>query len=154
MINKIKQLLRDPKMQEMVSYVFFGALTTLVNWLVYVLFTWALGMQTHERGAAAYVLIGNLSTLAAWVLSVLFAFFTNKRYVFKSGSTAKNGAWREFALFISARVMSYLIFDMALYTVLLYAMNDKMDKLLMNVLVVIFNYVASKWVVFRQKGKK
>ena len=154
MINKIKQLLRDPKVQEMISYVFFGALTTLVNWCVYVFLTWALQMQSHERGAAAYVLIGNLSTLTAWVVSVLFAFFTNKRYVFKSPSTVKNGAWKEFFLFISARVMSYLIFDMALYTALLYVMDDKVDKLLMNVLVVIFNYVASKWVVFRRKGKK
>lgn len=151
MITKIKTFLKDPKMQEMISYVFFGVLTTLVNWCVYVFLTWALGMQTYSRGSAAYVLIGNAATLCAWVLSVLFAFFTNKRYVFKSGATRQNGAWKEFILFISARVVGYLLFDMLIYTALLYLMNDKLDKLLMNVLVIIFNYVASKWVVFRKK---
>ena len=143
MKQKMLDLLQDKRIREMISYVFFGALTTLVNWCVYVFLTWALGMQSYPRGAAAYVLIGNVSTLAAWVLSVLFAFFTNKRYVFRSTLDRKNGAVKEFLLFISARVMSYLIFDMLLYTACLYLMNDKLDKLLMNVLVVIFNYIAS-----------
>ena len=154
MIEKIKALLKDPKIREMISYVFFGALTTLVNWCVYVFLTWVLGMQQHARGTAAYVLIGNAATLTAWVLSVLSAFFTNKRYVFRSKASRGNGALKEFLLFISARIMSYLLFDMFLYTALLYVMNDKMDKLLMNVLVVIFNYAASKWVVFRKQRKK
>lgn len=148
MIDKIRQLLKNEKIQEMISYVFFGVLTTLVNWCVYVFLTWALGMQGHERGSTLYVLIGNAATFTAWLASVLFAFFTNKRYVFKS----KNGAWKEFGLFISARVLSYLIFDLALYTALLYVMNDKLDKLLMNVLVVIFNYAASKWVIFKKRN--
>ena len=154
MVQKIRQLLREPRIREMISYVFFGALTTLVNWCVYIFLTWALGMQQHDRGAAAYVLIGNISTLAAWVLSVLFAFFTNKRYVFQSGAKAHSGAWKEFLLFISARVISYLLFDMFLYTALLYVMNDKLDKLLMNILVVLFNYAASKWIVFRKRREK
>lgn len=147
MIDKIRQLMKNEKIRKMISYIFFGALTTLVNWCVYVLLTWALGMQSHDRGSTLYVLIGSTSTFTAWLASVLFAFFTNKRYVFKS----RNGAWKEFGLFISARVLSYLIFDLALYTALLYVMNDKLDKLLMNVLVIVFNYIASKWVVFRQK---
>lgn len=152
MMEKLKALWADKeKMRELISYVVFGVLTTLVNWCVYVLLTWALGMQGYERGSASYVLIGNASTLIAWVLSVLFAFFTNKRYVFKSMAKRGSGAWKEFFLFLSARVASYLLFDMALYTVCLYLMNDKVDKLLMNVLVVIFNYAASKFVVFRKK---
>ncbi|MBR6525790.1 MAG: GtrA family protein [Clostridia bacterium] len=154
MIEKIKALLKNPKIQEMISYVFFGALTTLVNWCVYVFLTYALGMQQHLRGSAMYILIGNAATLCAWVLSVLFAFFTNKRYVFHSSASRQSGAWKEFLLFISARIMSYLIFDMLLYTALLYVMNDKMDKLLMNVLVILFNYAASKWVIFRKQDKK
>lgn len=150
MIHKIKALWKHPRMQELISYVFFGALTTLVNWCVYVLLTHLLGMQTFPRGDMRYILIGNLSTLTAWTVSVLFAFFTNKRYVFHS-RTARGSAWKEFALFVSARVLSYLIFDLALYTILLYMMNDKLDKLLMNILVILFNYIASKWVVFRNK---
>ena len=53
---------------------------------------------------------------------------------------------------MSARVASLLLFDLGLFTVLqLCGMNDKWDKLLMNVLVIVFNYVASRFVIFKKK---
>ncbi len=151
-MEKIKALLRDRmRMRELIAYVFFGALTTAVNWAAYLLVTRLLGMEMHEAGSAAYVLLGNIASVIAWVLSVLFAFFTNKKYVFQSKATAENGAWREFALFVSARVLSYALFNLLLYTALLYVMPHKWDYLLMNVLVVLFNYGASRFVIFKRK---
>lgn len=153
MIEKIKNLLHDKeKMRELIVYVFFGVLTTLVNWEVYTIMTYLLGMETYAEGTAQYVLIGNASNAVAWVIAVLFAFFTNKHYVFKSDKTRQNGAWKEFILFVSARIASYLIFDLVLYTLLLsvFQVHHQVDKILMNVLVVIFNYVASKLVIFKK----
>ena len=152
MKEKIKTLLRDERIKELIVYVIFGVMTTAVNWIVYSLLTAALGMTGHLEGSAAYVLIGNVSNAVAWIVSVLFAFFTNKRYVFKSDKTKENGAWKEFSLFVSARVLSYLIFDLGLYTLCLFFLPHQVDKILMNVLVVIFNYLASKLVVFRKKA--
>lgn len=153
LVEKIKALLHDKeKMRELIVYVFFGVLTTLVNWVIYTLLTAALGMTGFPEGSASYVLIGNVSNAAAWIISVLFAFFTNKRYVFRSKKTRENGAWQEFGLFVSARVLSYLIFDLGLYTLCLFFLPHQVDKILMNVLVVIFNYLASKLVIFKKKA--
>ena len=152
-MKKIKGLLQDKeKMRELIVYVFFGVLTTVVNWVIYTLLTMVLGMTSYPEGSASYVLIGNAANAVAWIVSVLFAFFTNKRYVFKSEKTRENGAWKEFGLFVSARVLSYLLFDLGLYTVCLFFLPHQVDKILMNVLVVIFNYLASKLVVFRKKA--
>lgn len=152
-MEKIKSLLQNKeKMRELIVYVFFGVLTTVVNWVIYTLLTTVLGMTNYPEGSASYVLIGNAANAVAWIVSVLFAFFTNKRYVFKSEKTRENGAWKEFGLFVSARVLSYLLFDLGLYTLCLFFLPHQVDKILMNVLVVIFNYLASKLVVFRKKA--
>ncbi|MBR6809687.1 MAG: GtrA family protein [Clostridia bacterium] len=152
-MEKIKGLLQDKeKMRELIVYVLFGVLTTVVNWVIYTLLTTVLGMTGYPEGSASYVLIGNAANAVAWIISVLFAFFTNKRYVFKSEKTRENGAWKEFGLFVSARVLSYLLFDLGLYTLCLFFLPHQVDKILMNVLVVIFNYLASKLVVFRKKA--
>ena len=152
-MEKIKGLLQDKeKMRELIVYVFFGVLTTVVNWVIYTLLTTVLGMTSYPEGSASYVLIGNAANAVAWIVSVLFAFFTNKRYVFKSEKTRENGAWKEFGLFVSARVLSYLLFDLGLYTLCLFFLPHQVDKILMNVLVVIFNYLASKLVIFKKKA--
>ena len=153
-LNKIKGILQDKeKMRELILYVVFGALTTAVNWVVYLAVTGMLGMNGLAEGSAKFVLISNIGQVTSWILAVLFAYATNKKFVFQSKADAKNGAWKEFFLFVSARVASLLIFDLLLFNaLLLLGMNDKWDKLLMNGLVIIFNYVASRFVVFK-KGR-
>ncbi|MBR4360389.1 MAG: GtrA family protein [Clostridia bacterium] len=155
-LNKIKAILHDrQKMRELTLYVVFGVLTTLVNWLVYFAVTRLLGMNRMEQESAQYKLIANIGNVTAWVLAVLFAFFTNKKYVFQSDRGAKTGAWKEFWLFISARLASLLIFDLALFNLLLWlGVNADWDKLLMNGLVILFNYFASSLVIFRKKEKE
>lgn len=153
-MEKVKALLRDKeKMKEMILYIVFGALATLVNFVVYFLVTRLLGIQNMEQGSAQYKLTANIGNVAAWVMAVLFAFFTNKKYVFQSETDRKTGAWREFWLFVSARAASLVLFDVALFNLLLLAgMNADLDKLLMNVIVIIFNYFASKLVIFKKKA--
>ena len=151
--NKIKALISNKeRMRELILYLVFGVLTTAVNWIVYFLVTRLLGIGGMEEGSGQYALTANTGNVTAWVLAVLFAFFTNKKFVFQSGASRENGAWREFWLFVSARIASLLIFDLMLFNLLLWlGMNADWDKLIMNVLVVIFNYAASKWVIFRRR---
>ena len=150
--DKILSILHDrEKMRELILYVVFGVLTTAVNWIVYFLVTRLLGLNDQPEGSASYKLIANIGNTAAWILAVLFAYFTNKKYVFQSSADAQTGAWREFWLFVSARLASLVIFDLALFNLLLFlGMNADWDKLMMNVLVILFNYFASKLVVFRK----
>lgn len=153
LMAKIKTLLENHRqLQELAMYLIFGVLTTAVNWAAYLLITWALGLRQTLPSSTPYLIISNIGQIVGWVLSVLFAFVTNKRYVFRSHSENRKGVWRELGLFVSARVASLLLFDLGLFTVLqLCGMNDKWDKLLMNVLVIVFNYVASRFVIFKKK---
>lgn len=153
LMAKIKTLLENHRqLQELAMYLIFGVLTTAVNWAAYLLLTWALGLRQTLPGSTPYLIISNIGQIVGWVLSVLFAFVTNKRYVFRSHSENRKGVWRELGLFVSARVASLLLFDLGLFTVLqMCGMNDKWDKLLMNVLVIVFNYVASRFVIFKKK---
>ena len=156
-MDKLKALLKDKeKMRELISYLVFGVLTTVVSWGVYYVWRQAFGMTTYPTDSAAYTLIATSGQVVSFVLAVLFAFVTNKKYVFKSEKTAETGLWKEFALFVSARIMAWVLFDLALFNLLLlFTKNSIADadlwlKLLMNVLVVIFNYVASKWIIFKK----
>lgn len=148
LIDRLRALARrKPRLFEALSYLFFGVLTTLVNWLVYLLLTTLLNLKAHPQGSGSYVLIANIANIAAWILSVLFAYVTNRRYVFKSRSR-KGLMWRELWLFISARALGYALFDLLLFSLFLTFMQDRPAKLIMNVLVIIFNYLASRFVIF------
>ena len=157
MVEKIKNLLKDKeKMRELIAYLVFGVLTTIVSWGTYYIWRQLFKMTSYPTDSAAYTLIATSGQVVSFVLSVLFAFVTNKKYVFKSERTAENGLWREIVLFMSARVRAWVLFDLALFNILVFftknisANADLILKLLMNVLVVIFNYVASKWVIFKK----
>lgn len=143
------------KQRELFSYALFGALTTLVNWGVYFALTTLLQPDRYPLDSAERPLVLNVSQLVAWVVSVVFAFFVNKRYVFRSDAVG-GGAWRELIAFSSARILSYLLFDVLVYNLCVFNMgiSHSITKVLMNVLVVFFNYFSSKYVVFRRKGSQ
>ena len=155
MIQRIKNLLHDEDKKEVLSYLIFGLLTTAVSWFVYFTMTALLKPESYETGSVTQKLILHGSQWTSWLLSVLFAFFTNKRYVFKSNEK-KAGAWKEFFSFASARLIGYFLFDALLYDLSIYRLgiDHRITKILMNILVVIFNYFASKYVIFRKSRKK
>jgi len=122
---------------EVVGYLFFGVMTTLVNFIVYFFCRDLLQFQ--------FVLANTLS----WIASVLFAFVTNKKWVFHSKSETI-----EAAKFIFYRGLSYLI-DMASMFVCLKLLmtSDFSAKLFTQVLVVIANYFFSKLLIFNNNKK-
>ena len=84
---------------------------------------------------------------------MLFAYFTNRRFVFESASRGRD-MLREMWQFVSARVLSYLLFDLLFFNVFLFFMNDRPAKLIMNGFVILFNYLASRFVVFKKPKAK
>ena len=128
------------KYQSIIMYLIFGGLTTAVNWGVYV---------------AAFNLlhIPNIpSTVIAWILAVIFAYVTNKLWVFESKSWDGKTVFREATAFLAARGLSGVM-DVAVMwaAVDVAGWNNMLWKLISNVLVVIVNYFASKFVIFRKK---
>lgn len=143
MIKKlIDKFNANPKLKEIFLYIFFGGLTTVINYIVFAFFRELI----LTSSAPSHLLISNL---IAWVASVLFAFFTNKKYVFESKS---NQIIKELVLFFAARLLSFILFDQfALYAMVeWFGINQYIAKLIANLFVIIFNYVASKLVIFKK----
>ena len=140
----MKKLLAKWLNRETVSYVFFGALTTLVNVVVAIL------SYRLLLGSLSPVTANLLSNTAAWVAAVLLAFAVNRIFVFRSHTRGK-AALREFGLFIAARLVSFAI-DAAGMVLLVDVLSIPYDlsKLLTNVIVLILNYIFSKLVIFRK----
>lgn len=123
------------KYKEVVNYLVFGVLTTVVNIVVY--FVFADMLHFHYL----------ISNCVAWLLSVLFAYVTNRKYVFESKSES---IVEEMIKFFVSRLATGGL-DMALMWLLVsvLSVNGVASKVLVNVVVVVSNYVLSKIVVFK-----
>ena len=138
MIEKIRALAK--RYEDILSYLFFGVLTTAVNWLIYFpCFNW---LRLPAAGSNAI----------AWVGSVIFAYLTNKPFVFGSHDWSMATVGPELMKFALTRVASG-----AMETGMLYLAVDVLGwssgwcKIVASVFVVIVNYIGSKLLVFRKK---
>lgn len=137
MFQKIKALV--VQYWEVLSYLIFGVLTTVVNYLVY------LPVYNLAGLSAA------LSNAIAWVVAVTFAYLTNKPFVFKSHDWSARTVIPELTKFVGCRVASGAAETLILLlTVDILHWNGNIWKLVTSVLVVILNYIASKLVVFKK----
>lgn len=137
-VKKMKALI--VQYWEVLSYLIFGVLTTVVNYLVY------LPVYNFVGLSAA------LSNAIAWVVAVTFAYLTNKPFVFKSHDWSAKTVIPELTKFVGCRVASGAAETLILLvTVDILCWNGNIWKLVTSVLVVILNYIASKLVVFRKK---
>lgn len=139
MLEKVKKLVE--KHWDILSYLFFGGLTTVVNYLVY------LPCYNLLHISAA------VSNGIAWVVAVAFAYLTNKPFVFKSHDWSWKTVWPELLKFVGCRVGSGVLETGIIFlTVDVLRWNGNAWKLATSVLVVLLNYVGSKLIVFRKKG--
>lgn len=123
------------KYKEIIMYLIFGVLTTVVNIAAY--FVMADMLHIHYM----------ISNIVAWVLSVLFAYMTNRKYVFESKS---NEIIKEMISFFGARLATGVM-DMLFMWIFvgLHILSDFIAKIITNIFVIIANYVLSKLVVFK-----
>lgn len=137
MIDKIRKLLE--KYWDILSYLFFGVLTTVVNYLVYLPCYNMLGLSA------------TVSNVIAWVVSVAFAYLTNKPFVFKSNDWSAKTVIPELIKFVSCRLGSGAIETLILLLAVdIMGWDGNLWKLLTSVIVVILNYIGSKLLVFRK----
>lgn len=155
MIETIKKLFN--KYKELINYVFFGVLATIVSIGSFKIFDVILGEHLYM-----------LSNVISWIITVIFAYFTNKLWVFQSKSWKPNVVVRELIGFFGARLFSLGVEELGLWL-----MIDKMNigtigfeildfdvngnliaKVIMQVVIVILNYIFSKLIIFKKKDKK
>ncbi len=132
------------KNKEIVLYIVFGGLTTVVNWVTYSLFV-----------SFCSITVANV---IAWVFAVVFAYLTNKIFVFEQKSWKPNIAFFEFSKFVSSRLLTGVVeiagVDILVYVGLnqtIFGIEGMVAKVTVSIVVVILNYFFSKLIVFKEK---
>ncbi len=154
MMKTIKSLFI--KYKELITYVIFGVLTTLVNFFAFWLFTKILGEELY--------LVNNA---IAWLVGVVFAYVTNKLFVFESKGWSVKTISKELTGFLGARIFSFLVEEGGMFLfVSVLGMGEKalslagititgqlVAKILLAVVVVALNYIFSKFFIFKKKNQ-
>ena len=151
-MTKIKALFE--KHRELILYLVFGVLTTLVNFIVFWLMELILGKELYL-----------ISNAIAWVAAVVFAYVTNKLFVFESKSWSRAALLSEIPEFLGARVFSFLIEEAGMWLFVdligfaaisftlfgITVTGTLIAKAILAVIVVILNYFFSKFIIFKNK---
>lgn len=138
-IAKLKELIE--KYKEIIKYFIIGVATTALNYIVFALLINFANIEMHT------------SNIIAWFVGVIFAYITNKLFVFESKSFKFNVLGKEILSFGTARILSLVLEEIILYVfVNLLNMNQLIIKLIANVIVIIVNYVLSKFIIFKNSN--
>ncbi len=168
-MSRIRDFAREHR--EVLLYLLFGVLTTLVGWAVYfaVLIPGKaiLGIPVGETSGGKYLALYTAAQIIQWVAAVLFAFFTNRKWVFEDGKEGK--PLRQLPVFAAGRLftlgLDYLITYFgavalsrlfpALNAVLFFGrewnLNEIAAKVIAAVAVIVTNFFISKFLVFRKR---
>ena len=129
------------KNKEVILYLFFGVCTTMVNIIAYAVST------------RIFLLTVVWATALAWGLSVIFAYITNRKYVFESTSYKIKEVILEMSSFFGCRIFSGFL-DIFLMWILVHVVGlpDMFIKIISNIIVIVLNYIASKFWIFKSKN--
>ena len=163
-MEKIKAFYRKHK--QIILYLLFGALTTVVS-LTTCYITLKIGVIfMHDENGEPTRLLDVLGSTFQWISGVTVAFITNKKWVFTEAEKGISSGARQFAKFASGRIVTYFLevgvnlgaialFNAVGYrafTVLGIAVTSRLwAKLISSVIIVITNYFISKLIVFKNK---
>lgn len=137
MIKKVKNLIIKLYNNNIIRYIFFGGLTTLVNLISYFIL----------RNYIDY----NIANFISIILAILFAYLVNSRFVFMSKPNTIKERLQEFIKFISARISTMIIEMVGVFIFVdLIKIGDLLGKFLIQVIVLILNYIFSKLLVFKK----
>ena len=128
------------KNKELIKYLIFGILTTLVNILCFYIL--------DKLNIDIYI-----NNTISWIVSVIFAFITNKLYVFESKSLDIKTIFKEGTSFLGARIFTYFV-DMGNIYLLFDGLkiNKLISKIVSNIIVIIINYIFSKFIFKKKEG--
>jgi len=143
MIEKIKALC--VKYREIIVYVLVGGMTTLVSWGCKFLF----GAIFYPGVTLPTVAQNTVLSIVENVSGILFAYFPNRKWVFQSKDP---NIGREFLGFVGSRLGTWgLSYVLNLLLVNVLHIDYRVTTILVAVVVVISNYVISKFLVFKKK---
>lgn len=148
-VDKVLGSLHLTRYKQVLLYLFFGALTTAVDWAIsFVLYAfWSSAIEQTPW-------IIHAADVIAWTGAVLFAFFTNRGLVFESSRRGFLPVCAELGMFAAGRVATLLMQEAIVAVMFTWlGINKYVVKIIAAVVVVITNYFISKFIVFRKKAK-
>ena len=141
-MNKLINIYK--KYQEIINYLIVGVLTTLVSIFTYFILSLILDINNN--------ILFILANILSWICAVVFAYITNKKFVFNSTTSNRKEEIKVFSLFVSSRITTLLIELIFMFlTVKVLLLNDKISKVIAQIIVIILNYIISKIFVFKKK---
>lgn len=140
-MNEIKEVLKKVWTKEVILYVIFGVLTTVIN------------LGSFYVLNKFFNINENIANVIAIILAVLFAYITNKDLVFHSEAKGFKEKFKEFAKFISGRIVTMIIEWGGCALLFLLPIPNMISKLFMTIIVVILNFFISKFFAFKKKKK-
>ncbi|MCM1307488.1 MAG: GtrA family protein [Butyrivibrio sp.] len=146
----MKKLLRRLINKETITYLIFGVLTTAVSFA-----TAGAAKFLLERAGCSDGLVSDVSTVISWICAVTFAYVTNRIWVFNSRALGFKAVIREAALFYGGRLSTLAVEAVMMrlgYSVL--GINYWITKITANVVVLVLNYIISKFIIFRKKKEE
>lgn len=139
-MKSIKELFY--KYEEIISYLIVGGLTTMVSLITYYLLVYTI----LDPNIGIELQIANI---VSWIFSITFAYFTNRKYVFKSKNKI---SFKEGISFYISRIGTLFLDMLMMYVfVTVLGFNDKIIKFVVQIIVIILNYILSKFIVFKKK---
>lgn len=131
------------KYKEIINYLVFGVLTTVVSLVTYYILTFTVL-------DAKNVFQLQIANIISWITCVTFAYITNRKYVFDSKN---NNIIKEALSFYASRLTS-LVIDMGLMYIFVSVLHysDSIMKLIVQVIIIVLNYILSKLFVFKKRN--
>lgn len=127
--------------KQVLLYLFFGAVTTVISIGVFSLLNIALGVNEH------------IANLTSWVLAVLVAFLTNRTMVFDAETNSAGAFLAQMITFYAGRVATLLVEELIIFVFITTLKFDSFTvKLVAQIIIIILNYVISKLFVFKNNG--
>jgi putative flippase GtrA len=150
-MQKLKKLLTNKQeMMELLRYLIAGGLTTVLSIAVkYVCYMLLSENHTIDGANTSQVMVG---TLIAWVVAVVFAFWINRGMVFRVQGGTKQSKGKEFLQFVGARLVSWAVIEEGIAVLIkLTGISNTWNVLIVTALVMVFNYVVSKFWIFKHQ---
>lgn len=148
------------------SYIFIGVLTTVVNYVIYFPMLWILtAIPAESMGFVNFIcktfggdyeaILAIIANVVAWIGAVTFAFFPNKTAVFENHDMSKKTVFREFIGFYLSRLFSLIAECVIIYIFIdLLHLNTVVIKIIASIVVLVLNFVLSKFFVFNDKKER
>lgn len=143
MKENLQKILQKFLSREVIMYIIFGVLTTLVNLIIsFVL-------------VGTFKIDGSIASAIGIISSILFAYFTNRKWVFNSQAKGFKERLSEFWKFIAGRLVTMII-EQGGVMILYGALNMPFTpvKLSLTIIVIVLNYIFSKFFAFKTNNEE